>query len=772
VVAVPTHVVAMSLKPRRVDFDSLWASILETVKCVVTLGKVKRATWNDRFSDVYALCVAYPEPLGERLYQETKHFLETHVKEKYDQVSGCTQSNHLLQSYHQNWTVYNQGSSYLNSLYGYLNSQFIKKAKYSEADLNYGNFGIELSEQMLEIGELALETWKKFMTEPLKDRLVHLLLSEIHEDRCGKSVQENVIHSIVHSFVLAEQYKKKNPLTLYENMFEEKMLKETGEYYRVEATKLLESMTCSEYMEKVLGRIDEESLRARKFLHPSSYEKVLHVCQQRMVADHLHRLHDVCPEFVKTEKKKDLANMYKLLKPIAGGLDALISEVEEHIKDVGQENLQTVLKSENVPTQFVEVMLNVHNKYHDLILTTFQGDLQFMGALDKACASVINWRPNQKTICRSPELLAKFCDNLLKKSAKGMLEAEVDDRLSSSITIFKYLDDKDVYQKYYSRMLARRLINSQSQSMDAEEGMINRLKQACGYEFTNKLHRMFTDMNISEDLNTKFAKYLSDADKQAEGGSNATLEQRLGINFSAVLTAGSWPFNQANLPSLTIPQELVKSVQNFEAFYSSNFSGRKLTWMHHLCTVEVKVNYLKKPYIITMGTLQMALLMPFNQCDIISFADLMAATTLSAKEAQKQLQSLVESKLILASESASGDSAEFDESAAFKLNLNYVSKRTKFKITAAVTKETPQETEQAQTAIDEDRKLYLQAAIVRIMKARKVLKHNLLIQEVISQSRARFAPSIPMIKKCIEALIDKQYLERTPNSTDEYSYVA
>ena len=38
-----------------------------------------------------------------------------------------------------------------------------------------------------------------------------------------------------------------------------------------------------------------------------------------MVADHLQRLHEVCPEFVRTEKKKDLANMYKLLKPIAGG---------------------------------------------------------------------------------------------------------------------------------------------------------------------------------------------------------------------------------------------------------------------------------------------------------------------------------------------------------------------------------------------------------------------------------------------------------------------
>lgn len=43
--------------------------------------------------------------------------------------------------------------------------------------------------------------------------------------------------------------------------------------------------------------------------------------------------------------------------------------------------------------------------------------------------------------------------------------------------------------------------------------------------------------------------------------------------------------------------------------------------------------------------------------------------------------------------------------------------------------------------------------------------------KVLSQSKA-FAPAITMIKKCIEALIDKQYIERTPNSSDEYSYVA
>lgn len=72
--------------------------------------------------------------------------------------------------------------------------------------------------------------------------------------------------------------------------------------------------------------------------------------------------------------------------------------------------------------------------------------------------------------------------------------------------------------------------------------------------------------------------------------------------------------------------------------------------------------------------------------------------------------------------------------------------------------------------MDDDRKFYLQAVIVRVMKARKQLKHNALIEEVITQSKQRFSPSVSVIKKCIEMLIDKQYLQR--NSTDEYIYMA
>lgn len=88
-----------------------------------------------------------------------------------------------------------------------------------------------------------------------------------------------------------------------------------------------------------------------------------------------------------------------------------------------------------------------------------------------------------------------------------------------------------------------------------------------------------------------------------------------------------------------------------------------------------------------------------------------------------------------------------------------------------------------------DRSLYLQATIVRILKMRKHITHAQLVAEVIEQSRARFVPAgniclnfcwqtreinrfvvlVPLIKKCIETLIEKEYLARKETG---YTYLA
>ncbi|XP_058455758.1 cullin-2 isoform X1 [Malaya genurostris] len=752
----------MSLKPRCIDFEEIWNDLKTTIMEVITLRSVQRDVWSSRFVDIYAVCVAHPEPLADKLYTATKTFLEDHVKNLLRTRVLSSESNStsnepyaLLHRYFIAWTEYSKGIEYLNHLFLYLNQQHIKKQKLSEVEVVYGCINHDSQEQ-LEIGELGLDIWRQQMIEKLDETLVYQLLDGIKNDRMN-NIQHtdmvSVIKGTIQSFVSVEEYKKKGSLQLYQHIFEAPLLRDSGEFFRLQANKLLEICSVSNYMEEVIKRLDEENKRSLKYLHSSSLPKLRKECEQRMITDHLDYLYSECNEMVSCERRKDLKNLYTILKPIPDALKSLVQSLLEHIRADGARMVST-LRGEMIHVHFVEGMLQVHEKYEELIANTFNSDPVFLSALDRACSDVINSHACEKQPGKSAELVAKYCDSLLKKSKTT--EREIETKLTRSITIFKYIEDKDVYQKFYSRMLAKRLIHEQSQSMDAEEMMINKLKQACGYEFTNKLHRMFTDISVSGDLNVKFNHFLKHENKET------------GINLSIkILQAGAWPLGAMQVAvGFAVPQEFEKPIRLFERFYHINFSGRKLTWLHHLCHGELKIMFVNRNYIVTMQTYQMAILLLFETTDSLGFKEIQDSMQLNQDTLKRHLISIIESKLLLA------DTEVLDVNSRISLNKNYVNRRTKFKITTSLQKETPQEIENTINSVDDDRKMYLQATIVRIMKSRKVLRHNALIQEILAQSKVCFAPNIGMIKKCIESLIDKQYIERTPNSGDEYSYVA
>ncbi len=74
--------------------------------------------------------------------------------------------------------------------------------------------------------------------------------------------------------------------------------------------------------------------------------------------------------------------------------------------------------------------------------------------------------------------------------------------------------------------------------------------------------------------------------------------------------------------------------------------------------------------------------------------------------------------------------------------------------------------------VDKERKYTIDAAIVRIMKSRKVLQHNQLIMEVNQQLSRMFKPDFKLIKKRIEDLVSREYLVRDPDNPQQFKYVA
>lgn len=288
----------------------------------------------------------------------------------------------------------------------------------------------------------------------------------------------------------------------------------------------------------------------------------------------------------------------------------------------------------------MNTILEVHKKYYALVLVAFNNDSGFVAALDKACGRFINANAVTKmanSSSKSPELLAKYCDLLLKKSSKNPEEAELEDTLNQVMVVFKYIEDKDVFQKFYSKMLAKRLVQHMSASDDAEASMISKLKQACGFEYTSKLQRMFQDIGVSKDLNEQFRTHLVNSN------------ELLDIDFSIqVLSSGSWPFQQSF--TFGLPTELERSVSRFGTFYSGQHSGRKLNWLYNMSKGELVTNCYKNRYTLQASTFQMAVLLQYNVSKTWTIAQLSEHTQIKMDYLLQVIQILLKAKLLTCEE--------------------------------------------------------------------------------------------------------------------------
>ncbi|XP_025190388.1 cullin-2-like [Melanaphis sacchari] len=736
----------MVLKRGPVDFKEKWNELKETINGILRQDRIPRDEWHTRFNDIYAMCGAQPESHEHRLYESTKSLLEEHVTKIFSTIKTEDTEN-LLQDYNNKWQNYRKSVDHLNSLYQYLNMGNVSKKQV----LELYNIQPDPNEpQHLMIGELGLCIWKHNMIVPLKNSLPKLLLDEIEKSRHNIAVTTSldIITNVLNSFVEVENFNKSS-FKFYQSYFERTFLEKSSEYFKLEASKLVKKCTASQYIVEATQLLEKEEFLLKTYFHDSTNKRFQKRFCQDMVVDHLCFLHKEFEVIIKEERLDDMHNMYLLIREVKDEFTVLANIFREHIQQHGIMVIKS-LKKHQICIHFVEDLLNLYKKYEFIVINKFNNDFLISEAFDKAFSTIINYKLVENQPSKSSEYLSKYCDKLLKKSYKGVSEADIDHKLSQVIKIFTYIDDKDLFHKIYQRDLTKRLIFQTTHSIDGEEAMIIRLKQSNGYDFINKLHRMFTDIRISEELNTQFHnEFLKEAKLD-----------NLNSSFSAfVLQTGAWPLSLPTDSSIVIPKQIMACVQNFELFYGEKFSGRKLTWLHHQSQGVLKLNYLQKPYIVTLKMFQMSIMLLFEDCDTLKYSEINDILKLNKDQFKRHIDSLIECKLLL----LDGDNVT--------LNMEFTNKRTKLHVTSAVQKDLPQEIQRTVNSIKEDRKIYLQATITRIMKVRKILKHTQLVNEIFSQSNL-FVPSTVLIKRVIEILIDKGYISRTPNVSDEYYYIA
>lgn len=165
---------------------------------------------------------------------------------------------------------------------------------------------------------------------------------------------------------------------------------------------------------------------------------------------------------------------------------------------------------------------------------------------------------------------------------------------------------------------------------------------------------------------------------------------------------------------------------------------------------------------------QMGILLQYNNSDSYTYEELQKSTALSPEALNPALGILVKAKVLLLRD---GENVG-EKGSSYALNQDFKSKKVRINLNMQMKMEQKAETDETHKTIEEDRMFVMQAAIVRIMKTRKVMKHVALIDEVITQLQSRFKPKVPAIKKCIDVLLEKEYIERVENQKDMYSYVA
>lgn len=546
---------------------------------------------------------------------------------------------------------------------------------------------------------------------------------------------------------------------LYHEFLERSVLRHCGANCREKAARWMAEDSVSVYLRKVQRELDGLSRIVASFLPRGTEPKLWETVRAEMVAPYVSALAEKdtgCMFLFERASWDDVALMYRTFSDVRDthALFALWTRfVQSQIAARAIAPFERGGGDEKEAGYvFVTELLCVWEEFGRVTTEVYGGSAVFWKTLRDSFTLCLRKAADARAVV---EALCVFCDRELKRkiTTQQEEERELERRLDGAVLLLGFLDDKDLFFELYRLQLARRLLLGGG-ATDMERTMVTKLKVAFGAQITLPLEGMVKDVSAALDM----------------GATTQLLQTR-------VLTAGHWPRMLA-LEELRLPPAMRALQTEFEARFARSHSSRRLTWIHSHGSVELLMRFpggpqTKKTYTLDLSPPQAVVLLAFTDAAAdgsgpLSFAELQQRTNLSEDVLKKLLHSLACAKhKLLLNESTPGAKG-VKPTDVFRVNCAFSSPQTRFKVPMPSLEPA---TGAAKQTVDLNRTYQIEAAAVRIMKARKSLTHQALVSEVLSQL-ALFKPDPKTIKKTIESLIERDYLSRNEDSPGIYHYVA
>ncbi|KAK0163798.1 hypothetical protein PV328_002492 [Microctonus aethiopoides] len=759
--------------------ENIWALLKNAIQEIQKKNN-SGLSFEELYRNAYTMVL---HKYGERLYTGLKEVVTQHLENKVREDVLNSLHNNFLQTLNQAWHDHSTSMTMIRDILMYMDRVYVQQ---NDVDNVYNLGLIIFRDQVVRYG-------------CVRDHLRVTLLEMVARERRGEVVDRMAIKNACEMLMRLGI----NNRLVYEEDFERPFLAQSGDFYKMESQIFLAENSASVYIKKVEARISEESERAKHYLDKSTESRIVEVVEQELIKVHMRTIVEMensgVVHMLKNQKTDDLGCMYKLFSRVTDGLRTICDCASQFLREQGRSMVQEEQESTTNAVHFVQNLLDLKERFDHFLFYSFNNDKLFKQMIVSDFEYFLNLNS------KSPEYLSLFIDDKLKKGVKGMTEQEIEGILDKTMVLFRFLQEKDVFERYYKQHLAKRLLLNKSVSDDSEKNMISKLKTECGCQFTSKLEGMFKDITVSNTIMDEFKDHV------LASGTNLR-----GVDLSVrVLTTGFWP-TQSATPKCSMPPAARDAFDTFRRFYLAKHSGRQLTLQPQLgnadlnavfhgprredggvgldaptstssinngngsstsanCSLSQRSSCTSNPrkHIIQVSTYQMCVLMLFNNRDRLTYEEIQNETDIPERDLVRALQSLAMGKAAQRILLKHPRSKEIEPSHWFTVNDSFTSKLHRVKIqTVAAKGESEPERKETRNKVDEDRKHEIEAAIVRIMKARKRMAHNILVTEVTQQLRARFLPSPMIIKKRIEGLIEREYLARTPEDRKVYTYVA